>query len=191
MSIQEEAPVTRLLKEWRAGNEESRDQLFAATYDELRRLAALQMRGERGHHTLQPTALVNECYGRLFGVELDWTDRAHFLNFAVRAMRRVLIDHARAHRAKKRGDGAVRVTLDDASGGSQSLEELLELEDALDRLKRVSERSSKAIELQVFGGLSHREIGEVLGVSDATVDRELRFARAWLEDRLRAEGSSR
>ena len=118
------------------------------------------------------------------GIELEWRDRAHFLNFAVRAMRRLLIDHARARLAQKRGDGAVQVTLDEAMEGQASLEQLFELEDAFERLARVSERAAQAVQLQVYAGLSHREIGEVLKVSDATVDRELRFAKAWLKDRL-------
>ena len=184
MSTDPDVPVTELLHSWRGGDENSRDALFSALYDELRRLAEIQMRGERAGHTLQPTALVHECYGRLVGVELEWRDRAHFLNFAVRAMRRLLIDHARARLAQKRGDGAVQVTLDEAMEGSASLEQLFELEDAFDRLARVSERAAQAVQLQVYAGLSHREIGEVLSVSDATVDRELRFAKAWLKDRL-------
>ena len=178
--------ITQLLQSWRSGSDQARDALFAATYEELRRLAAIQMRGERADHTLQPTALVNECYGRLVGVELDWQDRAHFLNFAVRSMRRLLVDHARARtRAKRGGPDAVRATLSDAVPDRElPLERLLELDDAFDKLADISERSARVVELQAYGGLSYREIAEVLEVSEATVDRELRFARAWLKDHL-------
>lgn len=186
MTNTDQAPITELLQSWKTGDADSRGDLFAAVYQELRRLAAIQMRGERGNHTLQPTALVNECYAKLINVNLEWKDRAHFLNFCVRAMRRLLVDHARAKVSEKRGGkDAVQVTLDPAiSGASQSLEELLELDRAFEELAAVSDRSSRAIQMQAYAGLNHREIGSVLGVSDATVDRDLRFARAWLKDRL-------
>lgn len=186
MSDLEGEPITLLLDSWRSGDERSRDVLFAAVYQELRRLAAIQMSKERRDHTLQPTALVNECYAKLIGVELEWKDRAHFLNFAVRAMRRLLIDHARSRQSQKRGGPeAVRVTLSTGvADEAQTMDELLELDAAFDELAQISERASRAIQLQAYAGLSHREIGEVIGVSDATVDRELRFARAWLKDRL-------
>lgn len=182
----QDIPITQLLRSWRQGDERSRDDLFAATYNELRRLASIQMRNERADHTLQPTALVNECYAKLVDAKLEWQDRAHFLNFAMRAMRRLLIDHARSRISQKRGGPrAVRVTLTpEVSWAAQSLEQLVELDAAFDQLAEVSDRASRAMQMQAYAGLSHQEIGTVLGVSVATVDRELRFARAWLKDRL-------
>ena len=156
-------------------------------YDELLRLAQIQMRGERIDHTLEPTAVVHEAYARLIDLELDWQDRAHFLSMAARLMRRVLVDHARAHRARKRGAGDVRVSLHESLGAEDRPEsnlDLLALDEVLERLAGQEERAVRAVELHYFGGLSYREIAEALSISEATVDRDLRFARSWLRREL-------
>jgi RNA polymerase sigma factor (TIGR02999 family) len=180
--------VTQLLRRWRGGDEAAVQQLVPLVYDELRRLARLQMRGERREHTLQPTALVHEAYGRLVALELSWQDRSHFLSMAARVMRWVLVEHARARRAEKRGGGAVKVSLDAADRATQP-HAVIELDEALERLSSQDERPARAIELHYFGGLSYVEIAEALGISEATVDRDMRFARAWLRRALEGGGA--
>lgn len=181
--------VTSLLLKWRDGDPAALDALVPLVYDELHRLARLQMRGEHGHHTLQPTALVHEAYTRLIGLELDWQDRSHFMSMAARLMRRVLVDHARARGARKRGAGTVRVSLADtledrAVGGSDTGYDLMALDEALAALARRDARPVQVVELHYFGGLGYREIAEAVQISEATVDRDLRFARAWLRREL-------
>src|SRR5690606_19077148 len=135
----------------------------------------------RPDHTLQATALVHEAYVRLAGADIDWKDRAHFMALSARMMRRILVDHAKASRRQKRGAGAVKVSLDEVvSVGAEPPPELLELDRALDKLSEIDERKAKAVELHFFGGLTYDETAEALGVSPATVARELRMARAWL-----------
>lgn len=176
--------VTRLLQRWRSGSDEALEQLVPLVYDELRRIAQSHMRGERRNHTLQPTALVNQAYERLLGLEVDWSDRAHFLNMASRTMRRVLVDHARARRREKRGGDRQQVTLDDGIFGSGSEAaggpDLLELDDALHRLAELDARKANILQAHYFGGLGYRELAETYSISEATVHRELRLARAWL-----------
>ncbi len=172
--------VTRLLRRWQKGDQEALAELMPRIYDQLRRLARARMRGERRSHTLEPTALVHEAYVRMVDLELSWQDRVHFLSMAARAMRRVLVDHARAHRAAKRGGRDVRVSLHDEHAAAAPDVDLLELDQALDRLRAQQERLGQAVELHYFGGLSYREVAAALSVSEATVDRDLRFARAWL-----------
>jgi RNA polymerase sigma factor (TIGR02999 family) len=176
--------VTRLLRRWRAGDEAALGELMPLVYDRLRRMAQAQMRGERPGHTLQPTALVHEAYERMVDLELSWQDRVHFLSMAARAMRRVLVDHARAHRAAKRGRGAVRVSLHEEHAVATPAVDLLELDRALDRLRRQEDRLGRVVELHYFGGLTYKEMAGALGISEATVDRHLRFARAWLLQEL-------
>lgn len=160
-------------------------QVVPLVYGELHRLASLHMRRERGGHTLQPTALVHEAYARLAGSDLTLQDRKHFFAVASRAMRRILVDHARSRGSLKRGAGAARVPLDEAIDVPEtSPEEVLELNDALERLAAVDERKARVVELHYFGGLSYDEIAEVEEVSAATVDRDLRFAKAWLQAAL-------
>ena len=175
-----EAPVTQLLLRWREGEEEALEELMPLVYEELRRLARLKMRDERRDHTLQPTALVHEAFERLVDLRLEWQDRAHFLSMAARLMRRILVDHARAHRAAKRGQGAVKVSLHEGDAAAEPCFEILGLNEALERLQQQDARPSRVIELHYFGGLSYREIAEALRLSEATVDRDMRFARAWL-----------
>jgi RNA polymerase sigma factor (TIGR02999 family) len=182
-----EAPVTGLLLRWREGDEQALEELMPLVYEELRRLARLKMRGERRNHTLQATALVHEAFVRLVDVKLDWQDRAHFLCIAARLIRRVLVDHARSHNAAKRGRGAIRVSLHEEDVVVEPLVEVLGLDEALERLQAHDSRCSQVIELHYFGGLTYREIAEVLDLSEATVDRDMRFARAWLRRELDTE----
>ncbi len=160
------------------------DELMEVVYPQLRRLAAGYLRGERRDHTLQPTALVNEAYLRLMGgTPVDYSDRVHFLAVAARTMRRVLVDHAKARRALKRGGDRLRVTLSEEKlGATDAAPDVLALDASLERLGERDPRKSRAIELHFFGGLTYDEIAEALGVSAATVSRELRFAKAWLAD---------
>jgi len=176
--------VTKLLSDWRQGDEAAFEKLVPAVYQELLRLAGYHMRAERGEHTLQPTALVNEAFLKLVGMDVDWSDRAHFMAVASRQMRRLLVDHARAKRRSKR-DGGVRVTLDDSVGhlGNQSVD-MVDVDLAITTLKELDGRKAKLVELHYFGGLTYRELAEVTEISEATVHRELRLAKAWLRREL-------
>lgn len=176
------ATFTGWLQEWRKGSREAGDRLFAAAYQELRRLAAWHFQKEQPGHTLQPTALVNELYIKLFsGEPVEWQNRAHFFAVAAQQLRRLLIDHARARVAEKRGAGDVRLSLDEASGlAAPRQEDLIELDQALRRLEELDPRCARVVELRFFGGLTEREAAEVLGISVATLKRDWDFARAWL-----------
>ncbi len=176
--------ITRLLIEWRDGDAQALEALVPLVYDELRRLARLQMRDQAADHTLQPTALVHEAYARLVDLKLDWQDRTHFLSMAARTMRRVLVDHARARHAAKRGAGAVRVTLHDFHAKTELSFDLLAIDKAMESLSLHDERAARAVELHYFGGLTGREIAESLEISPATTERDLRFARSWLRREL-------
>ena len=176
--------ITRLLHQWSEGDLDARDELSPLVYDELRRISARLFRSERRGHTLQPTALVNEAYAKLIDVDVAWQDRAHFFSLAARMMRRLLVNHATQRNAKKRGDGALRVTFDEGSVGAAPETDMLDLDAALTALADVDARKAELIELQYFGGLSFREMSEVTGLSSSTLDRDLRLARAWLKDFL-------
>ena len=184
---------TRWLVEWRNGSQEAADRLFAAAYQELSRLAAWHLRKERPDHTLQPTALVNELYIKLFaGEPVDWQNRAHFFAVAAQQMRRILVDHARARVAEKRGGGAVSLSLRDAEGlTAPPQEDLIELDQALRRLEELDQRSARVVELRFFGGLTEKEAAEVLDISVATLKRDWDFARAWLISQLNARETTR
>jgi len=151
-------------------------------HQELRRLARVQMRGERDNHTLQTTALVNEAFMRLIDLRrIQWQDRAHFMALSARLMRRVLVDHARSRNSQKRGGGAAPVALDDALVPSPERgADLVALDDALENLARVDPRKSQVVELRFFGGLSVEETAEALSVSPETVMRDWRLAKSWL-----------
>lgn len=174
--------VTQLLVDWRAGDEQAMDQLLPLVYDELRRLANHYLARERPDHTLQPTALVHEAYLRLVETKhRDFRSRAYFFGVASKLMRRVLVDHARKHRAEKRGGGFTKISLDEAIDLPDRQElDLVALDDALDTLAAIDPRQSRMVELKFFGGLSVDEMAEVLGVSAATIKRDWTWARTWL-----------
>ena len=182
--------VTRLLRDWQDGRSHAFDDLLPLVYDELRRIARSAMRGERDDHTLQTTALVHEAYLRLVGSDVAWKGSGHFMRVAARAMRRILVDHARARSRQKRGQGEAPVSLDTLEeilpGGSRP-DDVIELDQALDRLAALEERKAHAVELHYFGGLSYEEVAQALEVSPATVHRDLRMARAWLFKELKEE----
>jgi RNA polymerase sigma factor (TIGR02999 family) len=176
------AEVTKLIQEWTNGEEQALDRLVPQIHRELRKLAASYLRKERPDHTLQPTALVNEAFLKLIDQRaVRWQNRAHFFGIAAQAMRRILVDHARAHGAGKRGDGARRVPLEDAAmiGGAVDID-LLALDEALTRLAAIDPQQSRVVELRFFGGLTMEETAEVMHISPATVGREWRMAKAWL-----------
>ena len=185
--------LTLWLVEWRNGNQEAGQKLFEAAYQELRRLAAWYLQRERPDHTLQPTALVNELYLKLFaGEPVEWRNRAHFFAVAAQQMRRILIDHARAHLAEKRGGGDAWLSTADADGvAAPRAEELLELDEALRRLEELDQRSARVVELGFFGGLTEAEAAEVLDISLATLKRDWGFARAWLVDQFSSRQTGR
>ncbi|HET8783594.1 MAG TPA: ECF-type sigma factor [Pyrinomonadaceae bacterium] len=161
------------------------DQLLPLVYDDLRRLAARYMRNERSEHTLQPTALVNEAYIRLAGVKVSWNDRRHFLAVVARVMRRLLVDHARTRQRAKRENGYVRISIDEANEVSTKPRlDVLALDEALDLFATFDRRKVEIVELHFFGRLSNEEVAEALGISRATVQRELRLAKAWLKHQL-------
>ena len=180
--------ITQTLAAWRAGDPEAASELLPLVYDELHRIAQLRMHGERSGHTLQATALVNEAYMRLVDLDLDFQNRSHFLALASETMRRVLIDHARGKGRKKR-DGGIQVTLDEVQAVVPEVSvDILDLDAALKELEEVDPRKAKALTFSFFGGLKIEEIATVLDVGVATVKRDLRFAKAWLNKRLQPSG---
>lgn len=174
--------VTELLVRWRGGDQAALDNLMPLVYEELRTLAQHYLRRERPDHTLQSTALVHEAYVRLVGQNSPpWQSRAHFFGIAARLMRQILVEHARAHQAAKRGGHAFKLTLDDAIALPQPADvDLVALDDALQRLSTLDTRQSRIVELRFFAGLSIEDAAEVLDISRATVAREWTIARAWL-----------
>lgn len=181
-----ESDITQLLREWSGGNQGAGEAVMALLYDELRQCAERLFAGENSGHTLQPTALVHEACARLMNANLTLQDQTHFFALAARVMKRQLIDHANARRAQKRGGGAVHVTLSHADQAIIDKDVMLiDLADALEELQALDPRKAELIELQYFGGLSIQEIEQTTGLSTATIGRDLRFARAWLKDRLR------
>ncbi len=185
--MHETGDITRLLREWSGGDAGALDQITEQIYDELRRLAAAQLRRERPGHTLQTAALVHEAYLRLVGQRhVQWQNRAHFLAIAARMMRRVLVNHARDRVCAKRGGGAPHIPLDATAVVSEDhLAECLAVDQALELLAGVNPQQAEAVELRYFGGLKREEIAEALGISVPTVARRLRVARAWLCRHLR------
>jgi len=179
--------ITGLLLAWRAGDRHAVDRLFPLVYDELRRIAHRQLGRERPDHTLGTTALVHEAYLKLVDQSrAQLTDRAHFFAVAARAMRRILVDYARRHRALKRGGAPARVSLDDATlVADQRADTLVALDDALTRLTDVDERLSGVVECRFFGGLTEEETAEALGVTARTVRRDWVKAKGWLSQALR------
>ncbi len=174
--------VTQLLIDWRDGNQQAMDEMLPLVYAELRRIAANRLRHERPGHTLQPTALVHEAYLRLIDQEnVNWQNRAQFYGIAAEMMRRILINHAVAKHADKRGGDAIKVSLSAAENiFAQKDVNLIALDEAMKSLSIFDERKSKIVELKFFGGLTIEEIAEVLSISHATVEREWTLAKAWL-----------
>lgn len=180
--------VTALLDEWSRGDRAALGRLLPLVYAELREIAARQLGRERAGHTLQPTALVHEAYLRLVGQrQVDWQNRAHFFGVSAQIMRRILVDHARRHAAGKRGDGAQRISIDDARETPAAVEmPLITLDHALARLEKVDADLAKIVELRAFGGLTIEEAAHVLNVSPSTAKRDWRTARAWLNREIGA-----
>ena len=174
--------LTELLREWREGDRAGLDRLMPIVYDELRRIAHRYVQHERDGHTLQTSALVNEAYLRFAGQQkVDWQSRGHFFAVSAQVMRHILIDHARRRRYAKHGGEVRQVSIDAAAEMSlQRAEELIALEEALDKLAQLDRRKSQVVELRYFGGLSLEETAEVLDISLMTVRRDWRAAKAWL-----------
>lgn len=180
------AAVTAILAELNRGQANAAEQLLPLLYSELRRMAAGQFARERPNHTLQPTALVHEAYLRLVDQQhVHWESKAHFLALAATMMRRILLDHARAHNAERRGAGARQVTLEDtmAVGESKALE-MLQVDEALDRLAALDPQQARVVELRFFGGLSVEESAHVMKLSEPTIKRYWKSARAFLHREL-------
>ncbi|HEX8251078.1 MAG TPA: sigma-70 family RNA polymerase sigma factor [Pyrinomonadaceae bacterium] len=182
MSKQLQHEVTRILREWSDGDAQAPARLMPFVYDELRRQARNYLARERGSHTLQPTALVHEAYLRLVDqTRISWQNRAHFYGVASSMMRRVLVDHARAHTRDKRGGAAVRLSIEDVQVPlEQRAADLVALDEALQELEKFDARKCRIVEMRFFGGLSDEEIAGVLGVSTRTVLRDWKTARLWL-----------
>ena len=179
--------ITRLSRRLSSGEKDAFDQLVPLVYDQLRRVASRCLFSERADHTLQATALVHEAYIRLADAGGDWKDRAHFYAVAARVIRHILVDHARTGKRQKRGEGSEHIALsEDTPVSSQPFQDLSALDDSLNRLAAHDPRKSQVIELLFFGGLTYDEAAAALGISKATVHRELRMAKAWLHRDLTA-----
>jgi RNA polymerase sigma factor (TIGR02999 family) len=185
--MQKPEGITQLLVDWSNGDQKALDKLMPLVYSELRRQASNYLRRERPGHTLQPTALVNEAYLKLVDQRnAKWQNRAQFFGVAAQLMRRILVDHARAHQAEKRG-GSDQQRLSITSAGALAKEpalDLLALHEALNKLTNIDLQQGQIVELRFFGGLSIEEIAEVLHIGHATVERDWKMARAWLRREL-------
>jgi RNA polymerase sigma factor (TIGR02999 family) len=180
--------ISQLLADWANRDPGARERLVPIVYEELRRLAHRYMRGERPGHTLQTTALVNEVYLRLAGIDaLRWRDRAHFFAMAATLMRRVLVDYARQRGREKRGAGVSVTSLDEHTVAAQPAVDVVALDEALERLAAVDAQQSRVVELRFFAGLSVEETAEALGISPATVKRDWATARLWLYNELKTD----
>lgn len=183
--------VTRLLSAWRSGDASALQNLTPLVYDELKGLARRYMRGERAGHTLQATAVVHEAFVRLVGMDVPWQDRAHFFAVAARLMRRILVDHAKSRQRTKRGGTNTVVSLgigEDGRAGATSAGQIdvLEIDDALERLAHRDARLAQIVELHYFAGLTYGETALALDISEATVHRDLRMAKAWILSQIKA-----
>lgn len=191
-AVSDRRAVTRLLCAWRQGDTAALEQLAPLVYEELRLLAKRYMRGERAGHTLQATAVVHEAFVRMVDMDVAWQDRGHFYAVAATLMRRILVDHAKARHRVKRGGAMAVQSLDgeegEFEGGPTSSEDVnvLEMNEALERLALQDPRTAKAVELHYFAGLTYLETAQVLGVSEATVHRDMRLARAWILKQIRS-----
>jgi RNA polymerase sigma-70 factor (ECF subfamily) len=185
-----EHQVTRLLRAWSAGDDDAFPRMVQLVYPELRRMAQRCFAGERFGHTIQPTALVNEAYIRLIGIErIQWQDRAHFFAIAARIMRHVLVDHARARSFAKRGGALRRVDFKEALAvSSDSGPEIIRMDESLRELAEFDPRKAQVVEMRYFGGLTAAEIASVLGISQQSVNRDWSLAKAWLARTMTHEG---
>jgi RNA polymerase sigma factor (TIGR02999 family) len=178
---EDQGEITLLLKAMKGGDRSASEKLLPLVYKELHCLASSYMRRERPDHTLQPTALINEAYLRVGGDQVDWQNREHFIAVAANVMRRVLVDHARAHNTQLRGGGLQRVELEETFtvSGDRS-EEMLLLDEALEKLQKINPRQAKLVELRYFVGLSFEEIAPMLGIAVRSAKRDWAVARVWL-----------
>jgi RNA polymerase sigma-70 factor (ECF subfamily) len=191
IGTESQPPITELLHRIRAGDESARGELMSVVYQTLHRIAESQLRKERPEHTLQPTALVNEAYLKLFGhSEIQFADRAHFFAVVSRAMRRILVDHARARAAARRNDEQVQLdtSIQFEAGASSEPMKLLDLDLAIGALARERTSLAELIEMRYFGGMTAEETAEVVGRSVHVVRHELRLAHAWLRRELSGQG---
>ena len=181
-----EETITRLLESWSSGDQEAAERVLPLVYDELRRIAARQLRRERETHTLQATAIVHEAYIRLVGqAGLEWPSRAHFFAFSAHLIRRILVDYARHRNRAKRGGLSEKITLAEAAGlALEKNPDLVALDEALSGLEKVDPRKASVVELKFFAGLPLEDIAAQLEISKETVSREWRRARAWLYSAL-------
>ena len=186
MPIAASHEVTQLLMAWNDGDQSALERLIPLVHAELHRIARRYMRNERAGHTLQTSALINEAYMRLIDAQqVHWQNRAHFFGIAAQLMRRVLVDFARSRGYKKRGGGALQVSLDETMVITKERgEDLVALDEALSGLSELDERKGRVVEMRFFGGLSEKEIAEALAVSPETVRRDWRLAKSWLRRRL-------
>jgi len=185
--VKEESPgeISQLLEAWSAGEKKALDELMPRVYQDLRSLAARQIRRERQDHTLQTTGLVNEAFLKLVQQEgVEWANRSHFFAIAATAMRRVLVDYARQRQAEKRGGGAEKVPLEKVQLAVRPGVDLIDLEECLARLEKLDPQQAKVVELRYFAGCTIEEIAEVLDISPSTVKREWRMAKVWLRAEL-------
>ncbi len=179
----ESPDITQLLQRWSAGDQQAFDDLMPVVYRHLKRLAHARLRSERPGHTLNTTALVHEAYLKLIDIErVQWEDRNHFWSMAARAMRRILVDYARRRTAQKRGGAVHATTLDESRlpDPASDPEQLLALDEALERLESAYPRAAMVVELRYFAGLTQQEVGDMMQLSQPTVFRDLRFALAWM-----------
>lgn len=192
MSEEQTSQVTQLIGDLASGDQTAAERLFPLLYDAFHQLAARYMQGERSGHTLSPTALVHEAYMKMVDQKrVDWKGKTHFFAVGAQAMRRILVDHARSHQRAKRGGGRQRIELDENVALSpQRDEDLIAVDEVLNKLVQVDARQAAIVELRFFGGLSVAEVAEVLGVSKRTVENEWTMVRAWLRRELSIGDSS-
>ena len=188
--MQVPANFTQLLSEWHSGHPQALNRLTPLVYEELRRLARNYMRAERGSHTLQATAVVHEAFLRLVQADVALHDRAHFFALASRLMRRVLVDHAKSRSRIKRNAGIREFGAEEPEESTVASFDVIALDDALESLMQMEPRLAQVIELHYFGGLTYEQIAEAVGVSNATVHRDIRLARAWLLHEIRGNASA-
>lgn len=187
MSSGEPAEITQILQEWNNGNEGAKERLLPFVYDELKRQARVLMSRERANHTLQPTALVHEAFLRLSEQSgIDWKNRGHFYGIASRLMRQILVDHARAHAAGKRGGNVIHFSIEDVQiPVEERAASILAIDEVLDRLAKLDEQQANIVEMRFFGGMTNADIADSLQVSQRTVSRDWETARLWLYRELK------